>query len=114
MEKLLREFYEANRRPIWFSEASQIRKFSEWADEHGHDAELTFVDGKRNRLINFIGISLGLSVIIAMALGWHRYVLNFSPIGILIIIFLPLFAKRTPILTRAQQAGDRKPDHVPS
>ena len=107
MEKLLQEFYEANHRFIWFSEGSQIRKFSEWARKHGHKEELIFVDGKRNKVINWILNGLGISFAIALALGQETILMNFFPIGLIIFIFLPIFSKRTPTLVRADSGGSK-------
>lgn len=106
MEKLLQEFYTDNKRLIWFSESAQIRKFSQWAAEHGYKEQLEFVETKRNRVINIICIGLLISVAVAIAFGWQDYAMNFFPIGLILIIFLPMFSKRIPTLTRAEQADD--------
>ena len=109
MEKLLKEFYEVHPIPIWWSEASQVRKFSEWATANGHDVELRFVEGKRARKLTLIWIALAILTIAFFTLGWERHRMNVFPIGFIILILLPIMSKRTPTLTKAHQGSDGNP-----
>jgi len=112
MEKILEDFYADNKRLIWFSETAQIRQFSQWATDHGYKEQLKFVETKRNRVINIICIGLLISVAVAIVFGWQDYAMNFFPIGLIVIIFLPMLSKRIPTLTQAEQEdGCSRDDH---
>ncbi len=102
MEKLLQEFYEAHPRQVWWSESLQIRKFSEWARSNGYDVELSFVDGKRTRILTLAWIALAISIIALFTIGWKWHRMNIFPVGLIVLLLLPIMSKRTPILTRAQ------------